>query len=270
MKKVIKFLIVLLIAIIIVLTVILLNLDIKDNKKKNIVTENEIIHEETSQDEPIELPENTVKEDNDFVVFYINDAIQNYFDDISNNNAKKYYIQEVYTLQDYEKQIYYTYGIQLENSKLTDCYLKLIIQNELYSVESLDVETYAEAKNGNIKTLDNIEKKENEYNKYQYTNFSSKELADKYIKDYIFKLRYMPDLAYDLLENSYGGNNFSNIAEFKDYINKNITRFKNFTLSTCEVNIKEDSREYVVIDESNYYYKIIVHSAMDYKIVLGK
>ena len=270
MKKMIKFLIILLILIIIILTVILLNLDIINRKNDNVVAENKIINEEASQDQPIEVPENTIKEDNDFVVFSINDAIQDYFDYINDNNMKKYYIQEVYTLQDYEKQIYYTYGILLENNKLTDCYLKIKIQNNIYSVEPLDVATYTEAKNGNIKTLESVEIEKNEYNDYQYIQFSSKELAERYIKDFIFKLRYKPEFAYDLLDENYRKNNFNNMSEFKKYINENISRFKNFTLSTCEVNIKENSRKYVVTDESNNYYKIIIYNAMDYKIVLEK
>lgn len=276
MKNVIKFLIVLLIVIIIGLVIILLNLNkaqdenIIIDSNKNTTARNEILDEETPQDGLVVLSKTTIKEEDDYVVFSIGNAVQKHFTYLKGNSEAKYYIQEVYVLQDYEKQVYYTYGLLLENNSVQDCYLKVKVQNELYKVEILDIGTFNQAKNSKITNLEEINIEKNQYNSYEYLYLSSKEIADRYITDFIFKMRYMTQKSYNLLEDNYREKNFKDIFQFKEYINKNVNRFKNYTIVTCEIKVKENSIEYSVTDKANNYYKIIVYDAMNYKIILDK
>ena len=276
MKKVVKFLIVLFIAIILILTIILINLNKTQNEDvdretyRSTSSENELLDEETPQDVPLELSKTTTKENDDYVVFSISNAIQKYYNYISGNSQNNYYIQEVYVLQEYEKQVYYTYGYLLENNKIKDCYLKVKVQNELFMVETLDIEIFNQAKNLKITDIEEIDIEKNQYNNYEFLYLSSKEIAEKYITDYIFKMRFMPDKAYDLLEDNYRSKNFKDISQFKEYISKNVNRLKNFKIESCEIKVKENSIEYSFTDKSKNYYKIIVYDAMNYKIILDK
>ena len=272
MKNLIKFLIILLLIAIIILIIIISNLNIDDNniESKNTLVGNEYIDTETPQDQLIELSNNTVKEQSDYVVFSVNKAIQKYFDYTTGINENLYYIQDVYTLQDFDRQIYYTYGLILKNNKITDGYFKVKVANELFVVETLELEEYNNAKQGKINKLEDVNIEKNEWNKYQFINYSSKELAEKYINDFIIKIKYSPDIAYTLLEDSYKQKRFINISSFKNYINNNNKRFDNFSISTSNIEIKENSTEYIVLDGYNNYYKIIVYSAMNYQIILEK
>lgn len=220
------------------------------------------------QDTLIEMAAYTTKELNDNVFFTINDIIQQSLD----TNEKNYYAQEMYKMQTYDKATYYTYGLLQEEGReeLQDYYLKIRIDNNTnaFVIETLDTEEYEKAKEGKISTIENTEIRRTKNNHYEVRSFSSEEIARKYIKDYIVKIKYMPNTAFDLLESTYKNKKFRNIEEFKNYIEKNSNRFSNFIMQKYQCEVQENSLEYTVLDRYENYYKIIVYNTLNYKIIL--
>ena len=219
---------------------------------------------EETQDTLIELEEYTSREKNDNVFFSISDIIQKQINDV------QYYGQEMYTIQDYTHATYYTYGLILKEEKVEDYYLKVTVDNinNLFLTEQLNREEYNKAKNGEIKEINNKEIPKTDNNTYTLKSFSSEEISRRYIKDYMLKVKYLPNIAFELLEDSYRIKKFQTVDEFKNYILRNENRFQNFVMSKYECAVQENSIEYTVLDINNNYYKIIAYSTLNYKIVL--
>ena len=219
------------------------------------------------------------EENNKQALYNVTDASYKVNNNISVNNievlysdAKEYYIQEVYNLKTDKEEIYYVYGLILkkENNDVADCYLKINkdLKNGTYSIEPLDLEEYKKAKNGEINQIDYIEIKQNNDNKYDYNIFSAKDISQKYITDYIFKLKYKTEEAFNLLDEEYKNKKFNSLDEFKEYIQNNMDRFDNFVLKQYGREENEKTVDYNVIDIDDYYYKITAYYGMKYKIIL--
>lgn len=299
MKK-IKFIIIALIILLIILisiVVVLMNQANKQDTYNNVDTE-------LRQDKLIELEKNSVEEENTYIVFSLNDIIQNLFDYISNNSNKTvynltslsyiqknnittdnvstiytsnknkttYYIQDVYSIQTYEEAIYYTYGVILKDgsNKVEDCYMKINIdfQNSTFSMEPLKIEEYNKAKNGEINQIESMNITLNESNQYNSQSFSTEKMTKRYIKDYIFKMKYMPEVAFKLLDEEYRNKKFSNLDEFKNYVQKNSDRFDNFVLKSYGKEIEGNMTQYVATDTNDYYYQIKASTGMKYSVIL--
>lgn len=287
----------------VLLLIILIGVFILINKANNTNTSSKDDIEKR-QDTVIKLAQNTVKEKNTYTIIYLNDIVQKLFDYIANNsintvynltslnyiqknnitannvstiytNSKgkiTYYIQDVYSIQTYEEISYYIYGRTLKNAenKVGDYYIKINVdlQNKTFSIEPLKVDEYNKAKNGEINQIKSTDIQINANNKYNVESFSTEKLTRRYINDFIFKMKYIPDVAFSTLDEKYRNKKFSNIDEFKSYIENNSERFNNFILKSYWKDIKNDSIEYEVEDINNYYYKIKASSGMDYTIIL--
>lgn len=295
-----KIIIIILIILLIISISIFLTLKNKsDNPYKGITEEEDI-----PQDTFVETDENILKEKDGNVFFSVGDMIQLMFDYISEDNKEaiynitnkeyiknnnislgncillyantknkiNYYGQEIYTKINSNNMIYYTYGYLLEEGKelLQDYYLKVIvdINRNTFSVEPLLLEEYNEKKNGNIEQIEKIDIEKNVYNIYALKNLFSEELVKRYMNDYILKLNYKPDQAYDILEEHYKNENFSSEESFKQYIETNKNRFEDFTIQSYQSEIQKDSIQYTVLDQKNNSYKIIVYNALEYRIVM--
>ena len=176
---------------------------IKNKDNDNTVYGNQT---EERQDGLIELDKNSVEEKNIYTIFTLNDLIQKSL----NNNLNvetKYYIQNVYCLQTYEKASYYTYGISIKegNSTVEECYLKVNVDynSEAYEVKSLTKEEYNEAKLGKVNKIEEINISLNNNNKYDTEFLSTDKMIKRYVEDFIFKVKYMPEKAYETLETEY-------------------------------------------------------------------
>lgn len=237
--------------------------------KQSEAGDNNEIGEDIPQDTLIELDENTVKEKNDNIFFSISDLIQSSVD----KEETYYYAQEIYTIQTYEKATYYTYGVLEESGKnnLQDYYQKVQVDfnNNTFLIETLSIEEFRKAKNGEINQIDENAIQKTDNNEYTLKSFSTEEIARRYVKDYMLKVKYMPDTAFTLLNEEYKTRKFGNdVQEFKKYIQSNADRFANFTMNKYQVEVQENSLEYIVLDYYDNYYKIIVYDTLNYKIIL--
>lgn len=297
MKNIKKIIIIALVILLILLVVMLVILKIASGNNNNNIQ----VSEEDRQDSIIKLEDYTVKEKNDYTFFSVDEAINKLFEYIdeennqavydltnleyiSQNNIKlsnissiytkvnKYYSQEMYKIENQDKAIYYIYGFGVIESpnKLQEIYLKVKIDkiNFTYSIEPLKEEEYIKAKNGDIKQIEDKIIAQNANNHYTSDTYSVEKVINIYINDYLFKLKYAPELAFNLLDEEYRDKKFQNINEFKNYIKDNENRFNNFIMQKYTNEIKENYREYIALDTNNNYYKVNVYGTLEYKIIL--
>lgn len=264
MKKV-KYIIIGLIVLLIILAILLIGVL---NKKQEAEKMDDIEDGSIPQDTFETLDEYTTKETNDNIFFTINDIIQKSLE----SNTKNYYAQEMYKIQAEDRAVYYTYGLiqDEEKEELQDYYLKVRIDNNnnTFTTEILELEEYQKAKTGRVNENPNTKIVKTKDNHYEMRSFSSEEIARRYIKDYMLKIKYTPNTAYELLESEYRNKKFRNIEEFRNYIEKNSNRFINFIMQKYQCEVQEDSLEYTVLDRYENYYKIIVYDTLNYKIIL--
>lgn len=262
MKK-IKYVIIGLIILVVILILLLLTIKPKTGNPNNTGSSG-------PQDNRIKLESHTTKEKNDNVFFSIADIVQNVI-----SQEKKdaiYYAQEIYTMQDYKYATYYTYGFVQEKEQLREYYLKVRVDtvNNTFLTENLTTEEYNKAKVGEITKNEQTPIANNGNNEYELKSPTSRGISQRYIADYILKLNYKPDMAFELLEANYKNKNFKTIEQFKEYIQKNKERFDNIQIETAKCEVKENSLEYTVLDDNNHYYKIIVDNTLNYHIILDK
>ena len=293
MKKVKKIIISLLV-LLIILSIILIILIKQNNIDENLLPNNELANTKV-------YASNSVKENNIYTILAIDNVIQNVIDyakesnkqalynitetnyikknNISTDNVitiyeniEKYYIQEMCAFETSTMSEYYTYGFILKenNDKPENYYFKVCkdSSNSTFSVSPLKIDEYNKAKEGKINKTENESIKSNLYNKYNYNLYSGKDVAEKYINDFIFKMKYIPDVAFGTLDEEYRNKKFSNIDEFKSYIKNNSERFDDFIIRSYGREATENITNYEVEDINNYYYKIKASSGMDYTIIL--
>lgn len=294
MKKVKKIIISLLVLLIILSIILIILIKQNNNIDENLLPNNELANTKV-------YASNSVKENNIYTILAIDNVIQNVIDyakesnkqalynitetnyikrnNISTDNVitiyeniEKYYIQEMYVFETSTMSEYYTYGFILKenNDKPENYYFKVCkdSSNSTFSVSPLKIDEYNKAKEGEINKTENESIKSNSYNKYNYNLYSGKDVAEKYINDFIFKMKYIPDVAFCTLDEEYRNKKFSNIDEFKSYIKNNSERFDDFIIRSYGREATENITNYEVEDINNYYYKIKASSGMDYTIIL--
>lgn len=294
MKKVKKIIISLLVLLIILSIILIVLIKQNSNIDENLLVNNELSNTKV-------YAGNSVKENNIYTILAIDNVIQSVIDYANGNdkqalynitetnyikrnnistdnviaiyeNIEKYYIQEMYVFETSTMSEYYTYGFILKenNDKPENYYFKVCkdSSNSTFSVSPLKIDEYNKAKEGEINKTENESIKSNSYNKYNYNLYSGKDVAEKYINDFIFKMKYIPDVAFGTLDEEYRNKKFSNIDEFKSYIKNNSERFDDFIIRSYGREATENITNYEVEDINNYYYKIKASSGMDYTIIL--
>ena len=294
MKKVKKIIISLLVLLIILSIILIILIKQNNNIDENLLPNNELANTKV-------YASNSVKENNIYTILAIDNVIQNVIDyakesnkqalynitetnyikrnNISTDNVitiyeniEKYYIQEMCAFETSTMSEYYTYGFILKenNDKTENYYFKVCkdSSNSTFSVSPLKIDEYNKAKEGKKNKTENESIKSNLYNKYNYNLYSGKDVAEKYINDFIFKMKYIPDVAFGTLDEEYRNKKFSNIDEFKSYIKNNSERFDDFIIRSYGREATENITNYEVEDINNYYYKIKASSGMDYTIIL--
>ena len=294
MKKVKKIIISLLVLLIILSIILIILIKQNNNIDENLLPNNELANTKV-------YASNSVKENNIYTILAIDNVIQNVIDyakesnkqalynitetnyikrnNISTDNVitiyeniEKYYIQEMCAFETSTMSEYYTYGFILKenNDKPENYYFKVCkdSSNSTFSVSPLKIDEYNKAKGGKINKTENESIKSNLNNKYNYNLYSGKDVAEKYINDFIFKMKYIPDVAFGTLDEEYRNKKFSNIDEFKSYIKNNSERFDDFIIRSYGREATENITNYEVEDINNYYYKIKASSGMDYTIIL--
>lgn len=250
------------------------------------------------QDELIKLNAYTEKETDDTKIFEVNEYIDEMLNYENNNNSEAvkqivtnsqevekldikqkqsiFYVQEMYRRENLKKASYFVKGIirtidMNYKETLSELYFKVdldyvtsglqmsVIKHTEYETETKNTQTVVEDFNIEL----------NEYNGFEQKGYSTQEICNKYLSDFIIKLKYNRELAFEVIDAEYKQKKFNNdLAVFNEYIDNNKDRIYNVTIQKYLKNIKENSIEYTILDTYGNYYIIDCTGGLDYKIML--
>lgn len=164
------------------------------------------------------------------------------------------YIKEVYNLINEDICEYFIYGIQNNSDKFFVAYIDQT--NETYLLEELDSNEYDKIKNNQINSNflkpKTIEK--NSKNEYSFELMTDRKIAVLYFDIIKNLIDYEPEVLYDILDTEYRQKKFTNVQEFKEYINSNENRFSTMEIDKYANYKYDDYLQYVCLDtEGNYY-----------------
>ena len=257
-------------------------LDANSGPQDNIIELNSYIEKETDDNKIFAVNEyinKMLSYENNEDSEAVRQLVSNYQEIESLNLKQKqsiFYVQEIYRRESLEKVNYFVRGILWTvdtdyEETLNDMYFKVdldyitnalqisVINQQIFNQTTQDTETIVEDFNIELK----------EYNGFEQKSYSTEEICSKYLSDFIIKLKYDRDLAFEFVDEEYKEQKFnSDIDIFNEYINNNEDRIYNATIQNYLKDIKENSLEYTILDTYNNYYIIESTGGLEYKIIL--
>lgn len=168
------------------------------------------------------------------------------YKNLSFKATEVYVISNKYLYKYYVKGSFYVNLMDTVSKYVKDGYfiLNYDINNGTYNIEVINEKKYTNAKNEEY-IFEEIDS--NDYNRFEYTNLNAKSRALLYFNDFIDKLYYSNEEAYDLLSSDSKDNDFNDIKEFKKFINKyNDIILKDYSVNGNEIGIKDNyGNEYI-------------------------
>lgn len=191
-------------------------------------------------------------------------------------NINSFYIKELYKRESTENLVYYVTGTAELTSNQTNislasmCFQVCVVNdNKTASIKMLTEEEYQREINDTSEEINEKIITKNEYNTYNEPILTNWNLAQRYLLDYSFKLKYDIEEAFNLLDLEYRSTKFNNeINEFKQYIQENKDILYNIEMSDCKTNLNEKYIEYIIKDVSGNVYTIRRKNVMDYSVLL--
>lgn len=198
-------------------------------------------------------------------------------------NKPEFCIDKIYKQKvDASKDIYLVYHRLQKNSESnsyainTVLFLKIDERNvdfSIYPYEYLRNANYLELGQDDVIKINNLnEIPENKNNGYK-TSLISKDdqtCIKEFYDRYKFDVRFDVEGLYYKLNEEYRNLKFTNLENFRQYINENKENIINGNIKKYEVNKYDDYKDYVVICENNVPYIFSAKSIMDYTILLDK
>ena len=292
MKSIKKIIIFLLILVILLLMVLIVIKVLNDSSEEYP----ELDANSGPQDTTIELNEYTEQELDDNKVFtisrYINqllqyenevnsvavESIMENYSEIENLNLKgkqsKYYIQEMYRRENLNKATYYIRGIMNiiddeENLQFIYFIVYVDYDNATFKVDVISQEEYNTYIADTTTPVENFTIQKNEYNSFEQQSYRTQDICFNYIEDYIIKLKYNRELAYEFLDNEYRIQKFNDdFNNFNSYIDNNQDRIYSITIESYASEILDDSIEYSILDTNGNYYIVNSKGGLNYTIQL--
>ena len=167
------------------------------------------------------------------------------------------------------------YQIEYTNNRNADVKLMLILDygNRTYSVfpweyvEKYKIDEYKQGDNINLNlSISQIEKNEN--NTFTYKNYTGEDMAKEYFEIYKFKALYLPEKAYEDLEEEYRNKRFGSLENYKNYIKEIYSEMYTLTIQSYIVNNNEDTTQYVCQDQYSNLYIFDAKTLLNYKVTL--
>lgn len=192
------------------------------------------------------------------------------------NNINSFYIKEIYTqsveiLQDTLREINYIKMIIRINGKENNLYTitRKDFENQSYSIEIIDENKYKDYINGK-EELNDFKIELNDYNAIKYSETYQGRLCLIMFDDYINSIKNNVENSYYLLNKEYREKRFSDISEYKEYINLNKEKIFKTLLSKFIKSEQNDYLEYICMDDSNNYYIFRITEGMNYSVILDE
>lgn len=189
---------------------------------------------------------------------------------LKNYSGKNYSITDMYIVEDSAYiNTYFVYGnyegIEFNYIVVLDRYNYTF---ELYLNNYFSENNYSKQDTSTMKTL-NIERIEkNIDNTFQYKNINQEQIAEEYYNDYIKKMKYDVQSAFDLLDSDYKSIRFGDISKFKKYITDVININTNRMMSSYSIVKYNSHTEYICQDNmgNNFIFKST--GVMKYTVIL--
>lgn len=200
------------------------------------------------------------------------------YDKIEEMNLKsretEYYSQEIYKRENIERISYFVKGV-IGNTNFEEflgyVYFKINIDynNKALSINVIDENTYKNEISNMENTIETFEIEPNGYNRFQQNSFNSSEICQRYMNDFIVKLKYNKDLAFEYIETECKEQRFNNdFTKFEAYIEENKNQIYNMEIENYSKEITEDGIVYDIQDTNGNKYILKVKSGLDYKLEL--
>lgn len=185
----------------------------------------------------------------------------------------EYYIQEVYYVTNNQSVEYFVKGIVQNDYQTTDTYTKVINdkKNGSYALEPILLDEYSKVKeNETISNFTSINIQQNSNNIFSIQEFSEEYIARKIVADYQLKLKYMPELAYEMMNDEYKNAKFGNVEEFKKYVESNKKRIDEFIISGYKIKTEDETTDIYISDINNNRYLFKIQSSLlEYEVILN-
>ena len=188
------------------------------------------------------------------------------FKNISSFFTKEIYTKEVLHRQNINGQYLYVKVSIRENQEEKDMYLliKEDLLNNTYSINFIDATEYInkEKAKGEINIVPN------DYNTIIERRISDKQICIEFLNDYFNVIKNNVEQGYKLLDQEYRIKRFGNIEKYKEYINEVQNRVSGAILREYLVDIEDDCRRYICIDQLGNYYIFTTKQMMNYTVML--
>lgn len=185
------------------------------------------------------------------------------------DDSKQLNIEEMYKIEKNSRINIYWINANINH----DTDLKIIVKTDSYNntfsifpEEYININQYNEQNIESNLDINDSEIPQKQYNTFKYTNITNEQNAKEYLKDYINKVTYKMELAYECLENEYKEKRFPTIQEYKKYINN--ANIKNIELQNCYVEKYNDYTQYTCKDQYGNVYIFKYSAIMEYTIQL--
>lgn len=212
--------------------------------------------------------------DTNYITSY-NITKQNAISNMDEYNEPVFYMNKLYVIQDTEEvYTYFAYGrvVDKQNSKASNLNLvvRLNKENDLFSIIPYK---YVEDNNLNIQVGNTIKLpsnqiKDNTYNKFSFKSITEEDMMVYYLNEIKDMMLYDIEASYNKLDNNYKQKKFTNIQEYKNYINKNLTKIYSSKIQKYDVKQYKDYNQYICIDQNQNYYIINETHIGEYSIML--
>ena len=295
MEKSKKIVILLILAVIFIIIALLVLFMITNHKEENTIVES------GPQDGLIEISQDVTLETNDNQIYTVQHAITKFLsyvmqenkiatysildDDykVENSNINvenvisllkkemitRIYSQEMYVTQNQESATYYVfvYAQVQGQSPLQPRYYKvrMYYENETFSVEPSDVESFTKAKNKQVK-IEKIKLVENNYNHYEYQNMTTNQMLQSYLDDYLAKAKANPEMAYERLADETKQANYPSIEEYRQYVTQNQESLLPVKIVEANREMTENGFIYTGKDEKGRSYQVVTTGGLIYTI----
>lgn len=123
----------------------------------------------------------------------------------------------------------------------------------------------------NYYETDNLFLKHYEENEYIPVSISYDQMARIYLQDYVYKLLYEREEAYNLLDVDYRKTKFASYEDFNEYVeNLNSKKFQEAKVVNYAVTEKKGYRYFDVYDESNNLFIFKEKGVMQYTVYFDR
>lgn len=215
-------------------------------------------------------------------------------------NSSKYgttaKILQMYGQTNMEEEVYYIECMLEEQHKDNRYYFEIYMDiiNFDYSVKPIDKETFEKEINHTSESLQRKEIQKNENNQMINYFLEEKDIAKRYLSDFIENALYYPEYAYSTLDSEYKKLRFKTFEDFEKYINNNRERYllfnqtlktldefsreeeykvylentPQFKLKGYQIRDNENYERYICVDNYNNYYIFYAKAPLNYTLML--